>query len=129
MNSNDEDLQKNIESGINPNADDLDAKAYQEVFARLGKKPQINLSADFADAVIHRIEARQRKNASRDFFWLGFGVSLLIIALIVAAFMSGFKPTLGFLKGISSYAGIFAFGVAFILFLNRLDKKIVPRPE
>ena len=127
--NNDEELQKNIEAGMSSNADDLDVKAYQEVFVRLGKKPQVNLSADFADAVIHRIEARQKKNASRDFFWLGFGVSLLVIALIVAGIMSGFKPTLGFLKGMSSYAGIFAFGIAFILFLNRLEKKIVPKPE
>jgi predicted exporter len=127
--NNDEELQKNIEAGMSSNANDLDVKAYQEVFVRLGKKPQVNLSADFADAVIHRIEARQKKNASRDFFWLGFGVSLLVIALIVAAFMSGFKPTLGFLEGMSAYAGIFAFGIAFILFLNRIDKKIVPRSK
>ena len=129
MNINDEELQKNFESGTGSNADDLDVKAYREVFARLSKKPQVNLSADFADVVVRRIEARQKRNASRDFFWLGFGVSLLVIALIVAAFMSGFKPTLGFLKGISAYAGVFAFGLAFILFLNRLDKKIVLKVE
>jgi predicted exporter len=129
MNGNDEELQKKIESGFSSNADDLDVKAYQEVFARLAKKPHVNLSADFADVVIKRIEERQRRSASHDFFWLGFGVSLLIIALIVAAIMSGFRPTLGFLKGMSAYAGVFAFGIAFILFLNRLDKKIVTKPE
>ena len=41
--------------------------------------------------------------------------------------MSGFKPGLGFLKGISPYAGVFVFGVAFILFLNRLEKKLLSK--
>jgi hypothetical protein len=129
MNNNDEDLQKKIESGNYSSGDELDVKAYQEVFARLRKKHDLYLSADFADKIVVRVQAKQRRAASRDFLWLGIGVSLLIIALIVAAIMSGFRPAFGFLKGMSAYAGVFAFGIAFILFLNRLDKKIVPRRE
>ena len=129
MNSNDEDLQKNIESGIRSNADELDVRSYQEVFARLRKRPEVNLSADFADRVITRIEAKAKRGASRDFFWLAFGISLLIVALVVATLLSGFKPTLGFLQGMSAYAGVFAFGIAFILFLNRLEKKIFERGD
>ena len=128
MNSNDEDLQGNIESG-KASGDELDVRAYQEVFARLKKKPDLYLSADFADKIIVRVEQKQRRSASRDFFWLACGVSLLIVALVVAFVLSGFKPTLGFLKGMSAYAGLFVFGIAFILFLNRLEKKIIPRPE
>ena len=60
MNSNEEDLQREIESGFTYNADDLDVKAYQEVFARLKKNPDEDLSAEFADGVIERIEERQQ---------------------------------------------------------------------
>jgi len=127
--SNDEELQKGVESGNKFPGDDLDAKAYQEVFARLKKEPAAYLSVNFADKVIVQIIKRQQRTSSRDFYWLAFGVSLLVIALVVATIMTGFEPTLGFLKGISSYTGVFAFGVAFILFLNRLDKKLLSRSE
>jgi hypothetical protein len=129
MNINDEELQRNIESGNDPGGDELDVKAYQEIFSRLRKSPDVNLSADFVDRIIVKIEAKQKRSASRDFYWLGLGVLLLFVALVVASVMTGFKPTLGFLKGMSAYAGVFAFGVAFILFLNRLDKKLLPKQE
>ena len=129
MNSNEEDLQKSIESGTNTNADELDVKAYEEVFVRLRKKPDEYLSAGFADRVIVRIHERQRISTSRDFVWLAIGVFLLTVSVIVATVLSGFRPSLGILKGISGYAGVFAFGVIFILLLNRLDKKLLTRPD
>jgi hypothetical protein len=129
MNSNEEDLQKNIELGIYTNADELDVKAYEEVFARLRKKPDVHLSEGFADRVIVRIQEKQKRQASHDFIWLAFGVFLLAISSIVATVLSGFQPSLGFLKGMSAYGGVFAFGVIFILLLNRLDKKLLTRPD
>ena len=92
-------MQKSIESGTSTNADELDVKAYEEVFARLRKKPDEYLSAGFADRVIVRIQQKQRRSASRDFVWLALGVFLLTISVIVATVMSGFRPSLGFLKG------------------------------
>ena len=127
--SNDEELQKSIESGNKFSGDDPDAKAYQEVFARLGKGPETYLPPDFADKVIVRIREQQRRSTSRDFYWLIAGVLLLTIAMIVAVVLSGFKPGLGFLKGMSAYAGLFVFGAAFILFLNGLDKRILSKSE
>lgn len=129
MNSNEEDLQKSIESGTSTNADELDVKAYEEVFARLTKKPDEYLSAGFADRVIVRIHERQRISTSRDFVWLAIGVFLLTVSVIVATVLSGFRPSLGLLKGMSGYAGVFAFGVIFILLLNRLDKKLLTKPD
>jgi hypothetical protein len=123
--NNDEELQWNVEAGKTFPGDDLDAKAYQEVFARLRKEPDTNLGAGFAEKVIMRIQDQQQKSSLGDFYWLAGGVFLLVVAMIVAVFFSGFKPGLGFLKGISAYAGVFVFGIAFILFLNRLDKKII----
>ena len=125
--SNDDELQKGVEAGNKFPAENLDAKAYQEVFARLKKEPEAYLPANFADHVVVRILERQRKSTSRDFYWLIAGVLLLTIALVVAVALTGFRPGLGFLKGMSSYAGLFVFGVAFILFLNRLDKKLLPK--
>ena len=129
MTTNEDDLQKEIESGGYVSGDELDVKAYQEVFARLKKTPEAKLSVDFADKIIVRIIEKQQKTSSRDLYWLALGVSLLAIAVVVATVMTGFKPTLGFLKGISAYTGVFAFGVAFILFLNRLDKKFLSKSE
>ena len=123
--SNDEELQKNIEAGNRLAYDDPDAKAYQEIFARLNKEPEAYLPLDFADKVIVRIREQQQRSASRDYYWLIVGVLLLSIAMIVAVVLTGFQPGLGFLKGMSAYVGLFAFGAAFILFLNRLDKKIL----
>ncbi|HMG89030.1 MAG TPA: hypothetical protein VK589_03185 [Chryseolinea sp.] len=129
MNNNEEDLQRNIESGVANNADDLDVKAYEEVFARLRKKPNERLSVGFADIVIVRIQQRQQHNASRDFIWLALGVFLLTISLIVATVLSGFKPSFAFLKGMSAYAGVLAFGIVFILLLNRLEKKLLTKSD
>ena len=123
--SNDEELQKNIEAGNRLAYDDPDAKAYQEIFARLNKEPEAYLPLDFADNVIVRIREQQQRSASRDYYWLIAGVLLLSIAMIVAVVLTGFQAGLGFLKGMSAYVGLFAFGAAFILFLNRLDKKIL----
>jgi len=125
--NNDEELQKSIEAGRTFPGDDLDAKAYQEVFARLRKEPDNYLGVGFAEKVIVRIQQQQQKSTSRDFYWLAAGVFMLIIAMIVAVFFSGFKPGLGFLKGISAYAGVFVFGIAFILLLNRFDKKLLSK--
>ena len=127
--SNDEELQKSVESGNKFSGDDLDAKAYQEVFTHLRKKPDTNLPGDFADKIIARVIEQKRRSSSRDFYWLAGGVFLLIVAMIVAVVLSGFKPGLGFLKGISPYAGVLVFGVAFILFLNRLEKKLLSKAE
>ena len=125
--TNDEELQKNIEAGNRFSGDDPDAKAYQEVFARLNKEPEAYLPLDFADKLIVRIQEQQRRSTSRDFYWLIAGVLLLSIAMIVAVALTGFQPGLGFLKGMSAYAGLFVFGAAFILFLNGLDKKLFPK--
>jgi len=129
MNNYEEDLQKYIESGSRTNADELDVKAYEEVFARLRKKPDEYLSAGFADKVILRIQEKQRISTSRDFIWLAIGVFLLTVSVIVATVLSGFRPSLGILKGMSDYAGVFAFGIVFMVLLNRLDKKLLTRPD
>lgn len=126
MNKHEEDLQKNIEAGEKPTGDDMDILAYREVFSRLQKEPDFYLPADFADVMVSRIVKKKKQDASRDFLWFGAGVFLLLIGFVTAALISGFKPDLGFLKNMSSYLGLFVFGVLFILLLNFLEKRIVP---
>lgn len=127
MNKHEEDLQKNIEAGEKPTGDDMDILAYREVFSRLQKEPDFYLPADFADVMVTRIIEKKKLDTSKDLLWLGAGVFLLLIAFATTAVMSGFKPDLGFLKNMSSYLGLFVFGVLFILILNFLEKRIVPR--
>jgi hypothetical protein len=95
------------------------------VFSALKKKPETKLSGDFSDRIVFSVQEKQKRDASRDMFWLGGGIFFLVIAFIVAIIMTSFKLEFGFLKDISGYAGIFVFGVAFIAMLGWLDKRLV----
>ena len=130
MNSHEEEIQKNIEAGRPTDDNDLDARAYKEVFRALKtSSPETSLPVNFADKIIARVIEKQKRESARDFFWFGVGIFLMIVALIVTIYYTGFKFNLGFLKGMSGYAGLFVFGVAFIILLNVLEKRIVPRRE
>lgn len=126
MNQQDEDLQKNMEAGTSPVGDDLDIQAYRELFVRLKQEPDFQLPVNFSDSIVARVIEKKKRHASRDFYWFGAGMFLLLVAFVVAIAMTGFKPDLGFLKNMSSYLGLFIFGTAFILALHFLDKKIIP---
>ena len=131
MNPYEEELQKNVEGGRKPAGDDPDMQAYHEVFRRLNLEPDFQLSPAFSDKVVSRI-LEIRSNSYRDFVWLGIGIFFLIVSCMIAMWMSGVKlnlnirlTDLGFLKNISGYAGLFAFGIIFIIVLNQLEKKII----
>jgi hypothetical protein len=125
MNRYEEELQKKIEAGQSPEGDDLDIKSYQQVFSALKTKPETKLSRNFSEQVISRVLVKQKRDASRDMFWLGGGIFFLVIAFIVAIVLTGFKFEFGFLKDISGYTGIFVFGIAFIAMLSWLDKRLI----
>ena len=59
--------------------------------------------------------------------WLGLGIVSFAIAMVVAIAMTDFKLNFGVLKFISSYPGLIIFGALFILALQWLDKKLIPR--
>jgi hypothetical protein len=125
MNSYEEELQKSIEAGQNPKGDELDVKAYREVFQALKQTPGYEVSPGFADRVMLKAEQMRKKDSSRDMFWFGTGIFLIVIALIVAIVLTGFKPSAGFLNNMSDYKGLVIFGVAFITFLNWVDKRLI----
>ncbi len=125
MSIKDEDLQHQIEKA-DSSVDGIDAYAYKKVFDALSQEPDFHLPVNFADRVIHKIEAK--KETSNDFFWFGGGILLFIIATIVAVALTDFKISFGALEFIAGYPGLFIFAVAFILGLQWLDKKVV-RPK
>src|SRR5688572_15013230 len=125
MNRYEEELQKSIEAGQVPQGDELDVKAYRDVFRVLKQEPKTELSSAFADRVMMLVEKKRRRDYSRDMFWLVGGIFLIFIAFIVAIVFTGFKFTPGFLSGVADYKWLFAFGVVFIVFLNWLDKRLI----
>lgn len=127
--STDDKLQKAFEQNLSPQGDDLDVKAYSQVFAALNKEPSFQLSPGFADRVMKKILELQRRDKRRDLWWLIIGFVLILIGFIWAIIFTGFNFDLGFLKAMSSYSGLFIFGVLFVLVLQWLDKKVVSNKE
>lgn len=115
----DEELQKQIEAGMPAHNDD--GEAYQLVFNALKKEPAFHVSLPFADRIIAKIEKREEQ---RDFRWLALGISLSLIALIVTLALTK-AWTVGVFSFISGYPGLIVFGVAFIVLLQWVDKRLV----
>jgi hypothetical protein len=123
MKTKDEELQnKIIAGGTDGSADGL---VYKKVFDAITVEPSFNLPFNFADTVIKQIENREAKSTAYDLRWLAVGIFVLLLGAVVGGVLSGFKPSFGAFKFWASYPGLFAFGLAFILFLQWLDKKWV----
>ena len=128
MNDFEEELQKNIEKGRIPLGDDLDVRAYQEVFRALNKDPGYQLSSGFAEKVIWKVNEKQNRSLSRDYLWFFSGLLFFLLASAITLMFTNFRLDFGFLNVMSDYKGLAFFGVTFILFLNWLDKRLV-RPR
>lgn len=120
---NEEELQHKIESG--EPLGNSDAEAYRQVFNALKTEPELKISASFADRIVNIVEVRQKKRHVPEMFWLAAGIVLLLIAFGVAVAMTNFKPSMGFLSAMSSYTGLFIFGIVFIGLLNWIDKRFI----
>lgn len=118
----DEELQERIEQGDHSNS--KDAKAYRLVFAALRREPDFRLRTNFADRVARRalhVEAQ----SSHEIIWLLLGLFSFVVALGIATYLTGFKPSLGAFEFVSSYPGLFVFGVLFVGLLQWVDKRII----
>lgn len=115
----DEELQKQIEAGIPVQTND--GKAYQLVFNKLKQEPAFHVPISFADRILAIIKKREEQ---RDFRWLAFGIFLSVIALVVVLTLTK-AWTIGVFSFISGYPGLIAFGIAFILLLQWVDRKVV----
>lgn len=119
----DEQFQESIERG--DNLPSREGKVYRTVFNALRREPEFALPPSFADRVLSRLTEKQ---SSRDIVWLYMGLGSMVIALIVAVALSGFKPDFAFLgtfSFLSSYKGLLVFGIAFIAMLQWIDRKFV----
>jgi len=125
MSPYEEELQKNIENSPRLESDDLNTRSYQEVFRVLSKDPGYELPQQFASKVIARLEERKRRDQSRDYFWFFAGLTFILLVSVGTIIYIGYKPDFGFLAGMSEYKGLVAFAIAFIIFLNWLDKRLV----
>jgi hypothetical protein len=126
MNIHDEELQDKILSGM---ADDSrDGVAYKKIFHALTSEPDFNLPVHFADKVIREIEAKEEKSVAREMYWLAAGIFTLSVGAVIGALLSGFKPSFGAYKFLASYPGLIGFGLALIVLIQWLDKKLV-RPK
>jgi hypothetical protein len=128
MNHYEEELQKRIEAGLRE-GDELDVKSYEQVFRILKDEPQVELPSNFASRIIFLVEAEQKKSASRDFFWLGVGIFFMIVCFVVAVAKTNFKFEMGFLKEMSGYTGLLVFGVAFVIALSFLEKRLLSQEK
>ena len=130
MNRYEEELQRNLEAGKNPEGDELDVKAYQSVFNALKQEPEFTLSSSFADKVVGMaVKKQQSKTTFREYFWFGFGIFLMLIAFVVTILLTEFKLDMGFLNGLNSYKGVIIFGICLIGLLHWLDKKLIRPTE
>ncbi len=126
MNRYEEELQRSLEAGKNPEGDELDVKAYQSVFNALNNEPEFTLSSNFADKVVGMaVKKQQSKSTFREYFWFGFGIFLMLIAFVVTILMTEFKLDMGFLNGLNSFKGVIIFGIFFIGLLHWLDKRFI----
>jgi hypothetical protein len=126
MTTRDEELQNKILSGL---ADDSnDGITYKKVINALSTEPDFHLPINFVDNVLRQIEVKEQKSTSHEMYWLIAGIVVLSVGAIIGALLSGFKPSFGAFKFWASYQGLFAFGLAFLLLLQWIDKKLV-RPK
>ena len=126
MNLNEEELQNAMEAGKLPDSANADEKAYRLVFDSLSRLPEEKLSHAFPDKVIQKVMAyNQKKESSKDIWWLGVGIFFMLIGLAIAVALVGARFDLGFLKAMADYKGLVLAAVVLITIFNLLDKKIV----
>ena len=126
MNINKEEIKKLLEEDNSSLIEHADVDAFSRILTVLGKEDEaIPLPTNFSESII-KIVLKKRAREGR-WGWFGYiaGIAGLVIALIVSLVLVDFKLDFGFLKGISSYSGLFLFGIAFIVILNFLEKWII----
>lgn len=123
MKHTEEELQNQIEKGLITESND-DARAYQRVFDALKNEPDFHVSLPFADRIIAIINKREEK---RDYWWIALGIFLTVIAMIVTLALTSAQWSTGVFTFLSGYPGLVAFGIAFILILQWVDRKVIKK--
>lgn len=127
MKSFEEELQHQ-EDSISPPHHEMDVHAYRKVFDALAHEPEYTLPLNFADRMVHLVEAKEHaKEISRDKFWMGLGLFAFLGGLVFAIAVTDFKISAGAFRFLAGYPGLVIFGIVFILALQWIDKKIIQR--
>lgn len=122
MKSTQEELQNQIENGLVNESDD--AHAYQRVFDALKKEPDFHVSLPFADRIVAIIEKKEEK---RDYWWMAIGIFLAMLAMVISLALTSPHWTAGVFKFISSYSSLVVFGIACIVLLQWVDRKVIKK--
>jgi len=122
MKKKEEELQNQIEKGLMP--DSTDGFAYQRVFEVLKKEPDFLVSLPFADRIVAIIDKKEER---LDYGWMAAGIVLTLIALLVTIALTSTHWTIGVFTFLSGYPGLIVFGIAFILLLQWVDKKLIKK--
>jgi len=123
MKRSEEELQNQIEKGLVDESSE-DARAYQRVFDALKKEPDFHVSLSFADRLIALVD---KKEEQRDYWWMATGIFLTVIALIVSFLLTSANWNTGVFTFVSGYTGLVVFGVAFILVLHWIDRRVIKK--
>lgn len=103
-----------------------DEKFEQVVSSALESDREFELPHDFADRVVLKIQQHSvAKEAKRDKIWLISGIVAILGAFIFAITQVEFKPGVGVYTFFQGYSGLVIFGVAFVVALHIIDKKIL----
>jgi hypothetical protein len=129
MNRDEEKLQEKIEANNGFDDGNPDTQAYRKVFRALEKPPHYALSDAFADKILHRVEAKEKRSLQVAYAWLVAGILLLIGACAAAVVLTGFTFEAGFLRSMAGYRGLLAFGLAFVLLLHWVDRRLIHRHD
>lgn len=129
MNRDEERLQEKIEANMGVDDGHADTQAYRQVFQALEKPPRYALPDAFADNVLRKVERKEQRSLRVAYAWLAAGIVLLIGACAAVVMLTEFTFEAGFLRGMADYKGLLAFGVAFVLLLHWVDKRLIHRHD
>lgn len=90
------------------------------------RKEHYSLSPGFESRLISRIKT---KESGSDSLWLTVGIAALVITGLVAAMLSGFRPSMGAFKFISGHAGLFVFVAGFLGLLLWIERRWLRKPS
>src|ERR1041384_3416610 len=103
-----------------------DDKLEEVISSALEKGTSFELSHDFADRVVLKIQqATLQKEAKTDRWWLIGGIISIIGALVFVFTNVEFKPSVGVFTFFKGYTGLVIFGTLFIITLHIVDKRII----
>ena len=129
MNREEERFQEKIEANMEFDDSHPDGRAYRQVFQALSTPPRYSLPDAFADKVLRKVEQKEQRSLRVTYAWLVAGIVLLMGACAAAVVLTGFTFEAGFLRNMADYKGLLAFGVAFVLLLHWVDKRLIHRHD